>query len=367
MEPSDVAWQQAIDEVVADPSRLRAVVQPIVDLRRGVVVGHELLSRFEGPPDATPDRWFAAAERLGRGAELAALSVRRGMDLLDELPSNTFLTINLEPPHIDAPPVLAAFARGERLDRVILELTEHTAVDRPQELLDRLAPLRERGARLALDDAGAGYAGLALLLALRPDLVKLDRGLIMGLDTDPVKRVLVRALGELAGSTDAWVLAEGIETLEELDELVTLQVPLGQGYLLGRPAPGFAAEIPIDAVQTIQTRVQRQELPHLMVTLLQQVPQVTAAEPPSADTLRLATDELGRPVALDRGDGTRTRSLLLAKPSEQVHAVAARAAAREAYTAADPVVLTDGRGVAVGIATVPRLLEHLAARVQAGG
>lgn len=354
------AWQRALMRVLSNGG-LRGALQPIVDLRRGTVVGHELLARFDGPPDAGPDRWFAAAERHDLAGPLTAATVEAGLALLEELPPNTFLTINLEPPQVDAPVVLDAFRSIDRLDRVVLELTEHAVVERPDELLGRLRGLQDRGARVAIDDAGAGYAGLALLLSLRPDIVKLDRGLIANLDTDPAKRVLVHALGQLAGSIDAWVLAEGIETLEELDELVALQVPLGQGYLLGRPASAFADEIPLEAVATIQDRIQRDTHENLAVSLLQRVPTVTPDRSVGEGMIRIVVDDLGRPVAVEPGDVTRQSDPLLAKPSESLVEVARRAVARAADRWHEPIVLTDGRGVAVGVIDVRRLLERLAA------
>lgn len=243
----------------------------------------------------------------------------------------------------------------------MLELTEHTVIDRPEQLLASLADLRARGARIAVDDAGSGYAGLALLLALRPDIVKLDQALVRGLDVDPAKRALVRAFGELADSIDAWVLAEGIETLEELEELVTLEVPLGQGYLLGRPQAGFTVEIPLALATTIHGRVARGVHRDLIVTLQERAPTGRPDESPSVGSLRIVLDPMDRPVAIELGDGLRQPTPLLAKPSELTTAVAARAAARGDGRWSEPVVLTDGRGVYVGVVRIPRILERLAA------
>ena len=103
-------------------------------------------------------------------------------------------------------------------------------------LLLSIARLRNAGAMIALDDAGSGYSGLQQLLALRPEIVKLDRGLVTGVDTDEAKLALVRMLGEVAGQLDAWVLAEGVETEGEFAAFARLGVPLAQGWLFGRPA-----------------------------------------------------------------------------------------------------------------------------------
>lgn len=350
--------EAAVRRVLEGATAMTGVVQPIVDLARGTVVGHELLSRFAGPPAATPDRWFAAAERCGLGPDLAARTVATGLGLLEQLPPNTFLTINLEPQHLGTDPVTAAFARRPRLDRLVVELTEHAVIDRPEDLGRHLDALRERGARIAVDDAGSGYAGLSLLLALRPELVKLDRGLISALDVDPAKRVLIRALGELAGTIDAWVLAEGIETVAEVEELVVLDVPLGQGYLLGRPSAEFADGVPVDVVDAIFARRRRAQLAESAASLQQTVPLVFDDDPPGR-SVQVVVDSTGRPIAVDPGDGSRRRELLVVKSSEPLTALAQRVVARRGGRWTDPVVVTDGRGSVVGVVAVPRLLERL--------
>jgi EAL domain-containing protein (putative c-di-GMP-specific phosphodiesterase class I) len=358
----DQTWRSGLEATLADPASIAIVLQPIVDLQRGVVVGHEALSRFAGPPAATPDRWFAAAERHGVGPALSAATVRAALAWLPGLPPNTFLTINLEPGHLDAPEVLAALdTPSGRLDRVIVELTEHTTLD-VTALTAGLDGLRTKGGRVALDDAGSGYAGLSLLLELRPDVVKLDRSLVTGLDIDPVRRVLLRSLGELTASIDAWILAEGIETAGELEELVALGVPLGQGYLLGRPQPGFTPQIDVEVARAIIAKLQRTALDELAASLLERVPLMAADDPAAAAPAQgscVLVDALGRPCGLGREDGSWEHELLLAKPSETVRAVAHRAATRRRGRFTDAVVLTDGRGQAIGIVSVQRLLEAL--------
>ncbi len=360
-------WDAAIRRVLSPDGAVDVALQPIIDLQRASVTGHEMLARFPGPPHVGPDRWFAAAEQRGLGGALAARTVQRGLALLDGLPDNTFLTINVEPQHLHDEAVRDAFGARPRLDRLFVELTEHAVVERPDDLGAELDALCERGARVAVDDAGAGYAGLSMLLALRPQLVKLDRSLIAGLDRDPAKRVLVRAMGELAATFDAWVLAEGIETERELAELVALDVPLGQGYLFGRPAPGFTPEVPAEVLLTIADRRRRGEYAELAVSLLEDVPLVADDDPGAAEPageLRVVVDGHTRPVALDTGEQIRSAPLL-AKPSEPLAVVARRAVARGHGRWDEPVVLTDGRGVAVGVVTVDRMLEHLARRTSA--
>jgi EAL domain-containing protein (putative c-di-GMP-specific phosphodiesterase class I) len=352
-------FADGIARCLRTPSSIRCVLQPIVDLQRGSVVGYEALARFPGPPDASPDRWFAAADALGAGPALATVTLTCALEHLAALPPNTFLTVNLEPHHLlDAGVVDALCPPGVDRRRVVVELTEHAAVDIAS-LAPAFARVRSAGARIAIDDAGAGYAGLTVLLEVRPDLVKLDRSLVSGVDSDPARRVLVEAVGELTSSIDAWVLAEGIETLGEVEELVRLGVPLGQGYLLGRPVEGCSTDIPLEVAAAIQAQLRRGALDDSVVSLLERVAVVDASTP-VGHRPQLVGDELGRPVAVDRGDGTRSSRLLLAKPSEPIDEVARRVAARPGTEWTSPIVVTDGRGVAIGVVTVPRLLRALA-------
>ena len=227
-------WRDALDGVLAGAG-LRLAVQPIVDTLHADVVGYEVLARFTGPPDAPPNVWFEWAEALGRGSALDAHIVRLSLELRDYLPSDTFLTINVVPQHLKDPEVVAAFADAGSLDRVVLELTEHHTIDDYAAIAELLAPLRDAGAKVAIDDAGSGYAGLQWLMALSPDLIKLDRALIDRIDEDEVKTALVEMLGSFADRIDAWVLAEGVERMAELDVILRLGVPLAQGYLFCRP------------------------------------------------------------------------------------------------------------------------------------
>lgn len=231
----DVQWERLLSDVLADPGQPRLVFQPIVDLARGVVTGYECLARFDSEPYRTPDQWFAAAWRLDRGAELEALVVQRALAARDRLPPGTFLTVNITPSALQRDAVRRVVA-GRDLRRLVLELTEHDAFGDEDALRDALAGLRAQGALVALDDAGSGYAGLQQLLAVRPDIVKLDRSLVQDVDQDEAKLALVEMVGVLSGRLDAWLLAEGIETAAELEVFQRLGVPLGQGWHLGVPA-----------------------------------------------------------------------------------------------------------------------------------
>ena len=223
---------------------LRMDFQPIIDTARGTVVGYESLARFSGPPHATPDRWFAVARAAGVGAELEARALRTALDARSALPPNCFLSVNVGPDALLAAPVAAVFAGAGDLRGVVVEITEQVAVTCYDALITAIAPVRAAGALLAVDDAGAGFASLKHITVLRPDFVKVDRDLVAGIDTDETKAAVVEALGMITSRLDAWLIAEGVETTAELDRLLSLRVPLVQGYGLGRPEPTMGAARP---------------------------------------------------------------------------------------------------------------------------
>ncbi len=209
------------------------VYQPVVELATSRHAGAEALSRFPaGTPG--PDVWFADAAAVGRGADLELRAVRRALAGLLHLPG--FLSVNLSPATI-AGPGFAEVLTGVPLDRVVVEITEHAAIDDYACLLAALAPLRDAGLRVAVDDTGAGYASLRHVLAILPDFVKLDISLVRGIDADRSRRALAAGLVTFAEASGAAIIAEGIETAEELAVLRELGVSHGRGYHLARPAP----------------------------------------------------------------------------------------------------------------------------------
>ena len=212
------------------------VTQPVVDLVSGAVVGQEALSRFAGPPHRGPDQWFAEAGQAGLGVELELAAVRAALAQLPLLPAGQFLSVNLSPEHLTRPETLALLAAAP-LDRIVVEVTEHAPVRDYVALDAALAPLRSRGLRLAVDDAGAGYASLQHIVRLDPDLIKLDRALTTAIGTDPASSALIVALLAFARDRGACLLAEGIESEQQLATLRALGVTLGQGYHLAGPAP----------------------------------------------------------------------------------------------------------------------------------
>jgi diguanylate cyclase (GGDEF)-like protein len=222
--------------MIARPDAIRTVFQPIVGLTSGEIVGFEALARFEGKAGLPPSWWFSEAHRFGLGAALEAQSVRAAL-AADGRPPGTFLSVNLSPSALASEEVQRALP--DDLNGLVIEITEEERVLDVEALQRHLDPLRARGARIAVDDAGEGYAGLQQVMSMRADIIKLDRALVADVNSDPAKVALIGSLVHFARSTGASICAEGVETLQELRTLVHLGVAQGQGWALGRPAASW--------------------------------------------------------------------------------------------------------------------------------
>ena len=210
-------------------------LQPLVDLRGGRVVGYEALARFPEEAGWTPDRWFAEAGALGLGPQLEGAAVRSALRLLPDLPPGTSMAVNLSPEALCSDDRIVDRLADSSPHRVVVELTEHARVAYSQQLTDRLVALREAGIRIAVDDAGSGYAGLEHILHLGPEVLKLDRVLVQGIAAHPGRQAMCEAMVRFTQRTGAELVAEGVETDADLEELRRLGVGLAQGFLLGRP------------------------------------------------------------------------------------------------------------------------------------
>lgn len=209
--------------------------QPVMDVQTGQCLGLEALARFPAPY-AAPDELFTAAEQVGLGIELERAVARRALEVVPSLSAGQFLALNMSP-NAMFERARSAVTRGDLpLSRVVVELTERASIAAYARLRDDLRPLRERGLRIAVDDAGAGYASLRHVLELRPDFIKLDRWLIDGLADDRARRVAVFSFVALARELGARVIAEGVERSEDLAAVRELGLHAAQGYLLGRPS-----------------------------------------------------------------------------------------------------------------------------------
>jgi EAL domain-containing protein (putative c-di-GMP-specific phosphodiesterase class I) len=209
--------------------------QPIVELATGRVVAYEALSRFPGDPAHTPDVWFADAWALGLGIPLELLAIRKAVEAIANVPGALHITVNASPPTLAARGFMRAL--GPNPDRVTVELTEHLEIADYEAFRQAAAPLRRAGGRLAIDDFGAGYASLKHVLQVRPERIKLDISLTEQIPESSVAHALATALLSFAGEIGVEVVAEGIETDEELDALTEIGVRVGQGFHFGLPAP----------------------------------------------------------------------------------------------------------------------------------
>jgi EAL domain-containing protein (putative c-di-GMP-specific phosphodiesterase class I) len=223
------------ERVIATPGAIHIALQPIVDLEGGKWVGVEALARF--PDHEPPERWFAEAHEAGMGVDLERQVLESALLTLPQLPHDVRLSINASPALIVDPAFHEIMgACGRDRERLTIEITEHAAVARYEDIRAALLPHREQGLRLAVDDTGAGYASFAHVLRLRPDVIKLDRSLLTDIAHDAARRAFVTAIILLALELDAAVTAEGVETTTELDVLRSLGVDTVQGYLLARPS-----------------------------------------------------------------------------------------------------------------------------------
>jgi EAL domain-containing protein (putative c-di-GMP-specific phosphodiesterase class I) len=219
---------------------IRMAFQPIYRTHDGRLMGFEALARFDAEPQRPPDAWFAEAAEVGLGEDLEYLAVEAALAAFPSLDPSTRLTINLSPAAVLSPRFAAAFADAP-LDRVILELTEHAVVPSYEALRAALDPMRARGLRLAVDDVGAGHSTFRHVLDLAPELIKLDRSLIIGIDRDSARRALAAALTDYGRRIGCEVVAEGVETPAEYAVLRALDVTRVQGFLTGAPMPLEAA------------------------------------------------------------------------------------------------------------------------------
>jgi EAL domain-containing protein (putative c-di-GMP-specific phosphodiesterase class I)/FixJ family two-component response regulator len=225
---------QRIEQVLRD-GLLAMVFQPIFEVTDRKIIGCEALARF--PQDAArggPDRWFADADQTGLGTQLELAAVVAALQHLPELPHHLFMAINISPAAAMAPE-LRAVLNTTNCARIVLELTEHVPVEDYEAMRDALAVFRSAGARLAIDDTGAGYAGFRHLLGLHPDVIKLDISLTRDIDQDAARRALAAALVTFGRDVGAQVIAEGVENASELNTLTGLGVPWVQGFYLARP------------------------------------------------------------------------------------------------------------------------------------
>jgi EAL domain-containing protein (putative c-di-GMP-specific phosphodiesterase class I) len=223
-----------------DGDGLGVALQPIVDLDSREVVGAEALARFkdaDGAPMPT-ESTFLDAHALGLGIELELAVIKLALRCEDRLPQGLYLALNVSPVLLGQGELETIVARGEHERPLVIELTEHQPVEDYAELDEALRRLRGHGVRVAVDDVGSGFASFRHVTRVNPDILKLDRTLVCGIDEDPVRQSLAAAIVAFARDVGATVVSEGIENQDELACLMDLAVGCGQGFYLARPELG---------------------------------------------------------------------------------------------------------------------------------
>jgi EAL domain-containing protein (putative c-di-GMP-specific phosphodiesterase class I) len=229
---------QARIALAMEQDHMRCVFQPIWDLSHNQLVGFEALTRFQCGPARSPEQWFMEAAQADQGTAMEIHAIETALQALHQLPEGVYLAINASPRTVVSPELSQRLA-DLPLHRLVLEITEHEEVDAAMysDIAHITRPLREAGLRVAVDDAGAGYACFKHILHLAPDIIKLDVSITRDIDSDLSRQALAAALVRFAESTHGRLVAEGVETDAEIATLRQLGVGLAQGYALGKPMP----------------------------------------------------------------------------------------------------------------------------------
>ncbi|WP_375479882.1 EAL domain-containing protein [uncultured Jatrophihabitans sp.] len=224
-------------DVTAVLRGLHVHLQPIVDVATGVPLAVEALARFAHAPGRPADEVFAEAYAAGYGYSLEAACLRAALDRRPDLPTGLRLAVNVSPDVLQHPVVTRGW--DDDLSGVIVEVTEHRA-NHPGGLQRQFERLRQRGAKIAIDDVGTGYAGLLRLATMRPDYVKIDRTVITNVRRNPAQAAVLEALVAFSHRMGAAVIGEGVESLDDLAALADFDVDYAQGWVMGGPAPEVA-------------------------------------------------------------------------------------------------------------------------------
>ncbi|HEY2900875.1 MAG TPA: EAL domain-containing protein [Polyangia bacterium] len=219
-------------------------MQPIVSWNERAVFAYEALLRTDEPTLRSPVDFIDVAERLARTDELGRRVRRRIADQMADVPANVKVFVNLHPMDLLDPELCATYgALTPFASRIVLEITERAALDEISGVADKVASLRQLGFRIALDDLGAGYAGLSSFALLEPEIVKVDMFLVRGIHRSATKQRIFHSFATLCRDLATTIVAEGVEVTEERDCLTELGGDLYQGYLFCRPGRGFPGPI----------------------------------------------------------------------------------------------------------------------------
>lgn len=352
---------------------LTAHTTAIADLGRGIAAGYEVLLATPDHPAATPRDWSAAVHPDAAG-RLEAILVRRALQERERLPDNTFLLLNLSAAALRSRELPAALAQAGRLERLVVAIADDADDAGAGSVRRALERIREAGGLVAVDEAGSGYASLRALLAIRPDFVRIGGEFVVEVDRDQAKAAVVETLGALASRIDAWLIAGGISARQELAALRRMGVPLGQGPVIGGPAPAMGA-LPEPVAQALRDATPPPNAAETVAALVEARPALpwggslediadAFLEDPRHDVVVLV-DERNRPLALAeraallRGEPFE-RPVMRITPTSPLKAVARRAAARPLMERFHPLVACDRRGVYLGVVRIEQILDALA-------
>ena len=287
-----------------EPGNIEPVYQPIVRTTDLEPIGYEGLARFpyaDGLSNIPPDVTLAAAAEIGLREDLE-VACWAAMAAAGSPPSRRLLFVNISPDALRHP---GLFMLADKLpSRLVIEITEQTDISDYAELREQLAPWVARGAQIAIDDTGAGYASLEHVVELRPDFLKLTRGLVADIDKDANRQALLRALGAFAREVGAVIVAEGVERREELEILRESQIDFAQGWLFGRPGR------PWPEVPEVERRAPRPTLSESAVKRMSALEQavascVTPSEAAEAAAVHLAGLGVMASVYVQQGERLR--------------------------------------------------------------
>jgi EAL domain-containing protein (putative c-di-GMP-specific phosphodiesterase class I) len=214
--------------------------QPIVKLAEKRVFAYEALLRTKSTELPHPGAVFGTAEALSMVPTVARVIRKHAVQLVEKLPAGTLLFLNLHPLELlDDALFQSSSALSQHAGRIVLEMTERTSLESIPDARSRVAALKELGFGIALDDMGAGYAGLTSFAMLEPQFVKIDLSLVRNIDREPMKQTLIRNVVHLAHEVGIDAIAEGVESRAEAEMLISIGCPTQQGFLFARPAPPF--------------------------------------------------------------------------------------------------------------------------------
>ena len=298
-------------------------------------------------------------------ADLEAVVLREALARRVDMPKDCFLAVNVEPDSLRQPVVRDLFYEQSDLTGLVLEITEHSSWEWA-DLEPSINAVRGKGALIAVDDAGAGYSGLQQILELRPSILKLDRAIVQGVATDEAKVALVEMIGLFASRVDAWVVAEGIESLSDAKRLADMRVPLAQGFLFARPSHDFTD---IDAGTSAQLAAFADQSGDTLHRLVETVPTIPMEQSVAHawghvdSQWVVVVDKDLRPHGLVN-PAAAIAGELISTLTVNVNCRPAEVSQRISTARTDPgapIMVTDDQGRFLGIVTLRRLLGKLSA------